>query len=214
MLVMLVMHILIKIMFLYLGQGLANITPIFFNELRQSFLATSTPNTESCNNFWMTVSEKQVKFIVNLTSLEDQEGYGYYDDGEIKSEEEYWPFEGTKDLGNGLKIELLSTEKQGSVLKRYNFDIYLRVLDSIIFFSRKLSLFKKDKFIRDIVQISSETSAGDNEEGNFLREILHATLDHCSASSSPIVVQSSTGRVLTGVFIALFKLRDDFYNTG
>ena len=66
----------------------------------------------------MTVTEKQVKFIVNLTSLEDKGGYGYYDDGE--SEDEYWPSEGIKDLGNGLKIELLSAEKQGSVLKRYS----------------------------------------------------------------------------------------------
>ena len=65
----------------------------------------------------MTVTGKQVKFIVNLTSLEDTQWYGYYDDGE--SEEEYWPSVGTKDLGNGLKIELLNTEKQGSVLKRY-----------------------------------------------------------------------------------------------
>ena len=70
----------------------------------------------------MTVTEKQVKFIVNLTSLEDKGGYGYYDDGE--SEEEYWPSEGIKDLGNGLKIELLNTEKQGSVLKRYSDNIY------------------------------------------------------------------------------------------
>ena len=65
----------------------------------------------------MTVTETQVKFIVNLTSFEDKEGYGYYDDGE--NEEEYWPSVGTKILRNGLKIELLNTEKQGSVLKRY-----------------------------------------------------------------------------------------------
>ena len=102
-------------MLLYLGVG--KITPICFNKLRQSFLATPSPNKESCHNFWMTVSEKQVKFIVSLTSLEDKGGYGYYDDGE--NEEEYWPSVGTKDLGNGLKIELLNTEKQGSILKRY-----------------------------------------------------------------------------------------------
>ena len=67
----------------------------------------------------MTVTEKQVKFIVNLTSLEDKGGYGYYDDGESEKEE-YWPSEEIKDLANGLKIELLNTEKQGSVRKRYS----------------------------------------------------------------------------------------------
>ena len=75
---------------------------------------------------------------------------------------------------------------------------------------RKLRLFRKSKYIRDVVQISV-TSADDDI--NILRDILHATLDHCSASCSPIVVHSSTGRGVTGVFIALFKLWEDFYNS-
>ena len=77
--------------------------------------------------------------------------------------------------------------------------------------SRKFRLFINCKYIRDVVQISSVTSAEDDENSEILRDILHATLDHCSASSSPLVVHSSTGRGVTGVFISLFKLRDDFY---
>ena len=76
---------------------------------------------------------------------------------------------------------------------------------------RKLRLFKKSQFIRDVVQLSVASAEDDIQI--LLRDILHATLDHCSASSSPLVVNSSTGRGVTGVFIALFKLRDDFYNT-
>ena len=75
---------------------------------------------------------------------------------------------------------------------------------------RKLRLYHKGKYIRDVVQLSVAT-AEDNIKIS-LRDILHATLDHCSASSSPLLVHSSTGRGVTGVFIALFKLRDDFYN--
>ena len=99
---------------------MTNVSTISFNELRQSFLPTPLPNKETCDHFWMTVSKKQVKFIVNLTSLEDKGGYGYFDEEE--NEEENWPSGGggTKELGNGLKIELLDTEKQGSVLKRYS----------------------------------------------------------------------------------------------
>ena len=80
----------------------------------------------------------------------------------------------------------------------------------MIFSSRKLRLFYKGKYIRDVVQLS--VTSVDDDIKILLRDILHATLDHCSASSSPLVVHSSTGRGVTGVFIALFKLRDDFYN--
>ena len=76
---------------------------------------------------------------------------------------------------------------------------------------RKLRLFKKSQFIRDVVQLSVATAEDDIKIN--LRDILHATLDHCSASSSPLVVHSSTGRGVTGIFIALFKLWEDFYNS-
>ena len=75
---------------------------------------------------------------------------------------------------------------------------------------RKLRLYHKGKYIRDVVQLSV-TSNEDDEK--ILWNILHATLDHCSASSSPLVVHSSNGRGVTGVFIALFKLWEDFYNS-
>ena len=76
---------------------------------------------------------------------------------------------------------------------------------------RKLRLFKKSQFIRDVVQLS--VASAEDDIKITLRDILHATLDHCSASSSPLVVHSSTGRGVTGVFIALFKIWEDFYNS-
>ena len=80
--------------------------------------------------------------------------------------------------------------------------------------SRKLRLFKKGKYRQDVTQISSTTFAENKEKRKVLRDVLRKTLDHCTAtSSSPIVVHSSTGQGVTGVFIALFKLRDDFYDT-
>ena len=81
----------------------------------------------------------------------------------------------------------------------------------MIFSSRKLRLFYKGKYIRDVVQLS--ITSVDDDIKILLRDILHATLDHCSASSSPLVVHSSTGRGITGVFIALFKIWEDFYNS-
>ena len=64
----------------------------------------------------MTVKEKQVQVIVHLSTLEDKGVY--YGDAE---EEDYWPSEqgkGTKELKNGLKIEFLSTGRDGPILKR------------------------------------------------------------------------------------------------
>ena len=81
----------------------------------------------------------------------------------------------------------------------------------MIFSSRKLRLFYKGKYIRDVVQLS--VTSVDDDIKILLRDILHTTLDHCSASSSPLVVHSSTGRGVTGVFIALFKIWEDFYNS-
>ena len=54
--------------------------------------------------------------IVHLSTLEDKGAY--YGDAE---EEDYWPSEqgkGTKELKNGLKIEFLSTGRDGPILKR------------------------------------------------------------------------------------------------
>ena len=76
---------------------------------------------------------------------------------------------------------------------------------------RKLRLFKKSQFILDVVQLS--LASVDDDIKILLRDILHATLDHCSASSSPLLVHSSTVRGVTGVFIALFKIWEDFYNS-
>ena len=101
-------------MFSYLEQQpIANVNPIRFNELTQSFFPTSSPNEESSKKFWMTVKEKQVDVIVNLTSLEDKRTY--YEE----EEEEEWP-SGGKEVGDGLKIELLNKENEGLILKRYS----------------------------------------------------------------------------------------------
>ena len=65
----------------------------------------------------MTVKDQQVQVIVHLTNLEDT---GAYYGEEVT--EDYWPSEqgkGTKELKNGLKIELLSSVKEGSIRKRY-----------------------------------------------------------------------------------------------
>ena len=101
-------------MFSYLEQQpIANVNPIRFNELTQSFFPTSSPNEESSKKFWMTVKEKQVDVIVNLTSLEDKGAFP----GE--EEEEDWP-SGVKEVGNGLKVEMLNKEKDRLILKRYS----------------------------------------------------------------------------------------------
>ena len=79
---------------------------------------------------------------------------------------------------------------------------------------RKMRLFKKGKYRHDVIQISTMNFAEHKRKREVLRDVLRKTLDHCTVtSSSPIVVHSSTGQGVTGVFIALFKLRDDFYNT-
>ena len=65
----------------------------------------------------MTVKENRVEVIVNLTSLEDKEAY--YEE----EEDEDWPT-GGKDVGDGLKVELLNKGKEGLILKRYS-DRYL-----------------------------------------------------------------------------------------
>ena len=82
-----------------------------------------------------------------------------------------------------------------------------------MFLCRKFHLFKKGKFVKDVIQISSLTYSEDGKDSDILKDVLQKTLDHCSASSSPIAVHSATGLGVTGVFIALFKLRDDIYNT-
>jgi len=69
----------------------------------------------------MTVKKHQVQVIVHLSTLEDKGAY--YGDAE---EEDYWPSEqkGPKELKNGLKIELLSSGRDGSILKRYHLMIF------------------------------------------------------------------------------------------
>ena len=100
----------------FLGKPRVN-APISFPELKQSFFTTtSSPNQESAEKLWMAVEEKQVQVIVHLSTLEEKGVY--YGDAE---EEDYWPSvegKGTKELKNGLKIELLSSGKDGSILKR------------------------------------------------------------------------------------------------
>ena len=65
----------------------------------------------------MTVKENKVEVIVNLTSLEDKGDYY----GE--EEKEDWP-SGGKEVGDGLKVELLNKGKEGLILKRYSDTYY------------------------------------------------------------------------------------------
>ena len=83
--------------------------------MAQTFIATSSPNSKSCDKFWLTVLEKKALVIVNLTSLDNTGGY-YGEDQDI----DYWPSDENqpKVLGNGMKIELLHTEQIGSLVKR------------------------------------------------------------------------------------------------
>ena len=88
---------------------------INFQGLTQSFIATSSPNSKSCDKFWLTVLQQKALVIVNLTSLENTGGYY----GE-EQDYDYWPSDEDqpKVLGNGLKIDLLHEEKIGSLVKR------------------------------------------------------------------------------------------------
>ena len=64
----------------------------------------------------MTVKKQQVQVIVHLSTLEEKGAYFGDED-----EEDYWPSEQgrPKELKNGLKIDLLSSGKDGAILKRY-----------------------------------------------------------------------------------------------
>ena len=77
---------------------------------------------------------------------------------------------------------------------------------------RTIRVFQDNKYDRDVIQLMARSPSGDEDYRKILRDILHETLHHCSSRSEPIVVHCSTGVGVTGVFIALFKLRDDFYN--
>ena len=103
--------------FFYLGQSPAPFSSslINFQGMAQTFIATSSPNSKSCDKFWLTVQEKRALVIINLTSLDNTGGY-YGEEQDI----DYWPSDENqpKVLGNGIKIELLHTEQIGSLLKR------------------------------------------------------------------------------------------------
>ena len=81
----------------------------------------------------MTVKEKQVQVIVNLSSLEDNGAFH----GE--EEEEEWPSR-VKEVGNGLKVELLNKDKERLIWKRYS-DVSL-FLDAIASVQMALSQSK------------------------------------------------------------------------
>ena len=92
-----------------------NASPIGFAGLRQRFIATQAPMTNSFVNFWQMVIEKKGKIVVNLTSVEKDHKYG--------AEEKYFPdqYNPILNLDNNIKLELKKTELKDLQEKRYIF---------------------------------------------------------------------------------------------
>ena len=92
-----------------------NASPIGFAGLRQRFIATQAPMTNSFVNFWQMVIEKKVKIVVNLTSVEKDHQYG--------AEDKYFPDKNNQilNLENNIKLELKKTEVKDLQVKRYLF---------------------------------------------------------------------------------------------
>ena len=90
-----------------------NASPVVFPGLKQSFIATQAPKTNSFENFWQMIIEKKVKIVVNLTSLEEDNQYG--------AEEIYFPDQNNPilNLANNIKLELKKTIIQDLHEKRY-----------------------------------------------------------------------------------------------
>ena len=84
---------------------------ITFNGLKQQFVATMAPKPNTVQNFWQMIIEKKVRMIVMLTSLEE---------GTKKKADQYWPDKDqeTVDLGNGVKLQHVTTSFQGTYLNR------------------------------------------------------------------------------------------------
>ena len=88
-----------------------NASMITFNGLKQQFVATMAPKPNTVQNFWQMIIEKKVRMIVMLTSLEE---------GTKKKADQYWPDKDqeTVDLGNGVKLQHVTTSFQGTYLNR------------------------------------------------------------------------------------------------
>ena len=71
---------------------------------------------------------------------------------------------------------------------------------------------KNGNFAGDVTHLEALQSPN-MTKSKLLVEILQATMDHFSAKSNPIIVHgNNVGIDDTGVFIAIYKLRDDLHN--
>ena len=82
----------------------------------------------------------------------------------------------------------------------------------IYFKFRTIRLSQNGKFAGDVTHLEALLSPN-MTKSKLLMEILRATIDHFSYKSDPIIVHSNNvGIDDTGVFIAIYKLRDDLHN--
>ena len=71
---------------------------------------------------------------------------------------------------------------------------------------------KNGNFAGDVTHLEALLSPHITKS-KLLVEILQATMDHFSSKSNPLIVHSNNvGVDDTGVFIAIYKLRDDLHN--
>ena len=72
---------------------------------------------------------------------------------------------------------------------------------------------KNGNFAGDVTHLEAPQQSPNMSKSKLLVEILQATMDHFSSKSNPIIVHSNNvGVDDTGVFIAIYKLRDDLHN--
>ena len=196
-----------------------NASPISFPGLKQSFIATQTPMENSFDNFWQMVIERDVKIIIMLNCFDDGQEYDTYakDHGYTQSgdhqHKRYWEDKENEvqELENGISLKLLNNSQQRSILKRC-FDLITDFFCWVLI-ARTIRVSKNGNFAGDVTHLEAPQQSPNMSKSKLLVEILQATMDHFSSKSNPIIVHSNNvGVDDTGVFIAIYKLRDDLHN--
>jgi len=173
-----------------------------------SCIATQAPRPNSIKHFWHMVIQAEVKVIVMITRLVEGSG-----SSKKKKADCYWPdkkVEGDSelgleiDLGDGCKVQHVSTSYQGK------------------YFQRKFSVWLPDGGIRQVTQIQTELwpDLSAPEGPRLLIDLLHRAQDlHVEAGKNsngrgagPMLVHCSAGVGRTGTFLALYKLWLDYTN--
>jgi len=173
-----------------------------------NFIATQAPRPNSIKHFWHMVIQAEVKVIVMITRLVEGSG-----SSKKKKADCYWPdkkVEGDSelgleiDLGDGCKVQHVSTSYQGK------------------YFQRKFSVWLPDGGIRQVTQIQTELwpDLSAPEGPRLLIDLLHRAQDlHVEADKNsngrgagPMLVHCSAGVGRTGTFLALYKLWLDYTN--